>query len=147
MNWFERHLNWTWVVFTIIIVVASAANVLWASALPTPTRTIMQVDGYRTEGISILKFNDDIGEYVSIPGDMREVPIFKAVEVVDMKALLGIRIAFIVFFGIPMYIVGMTILSKWMLSKKRRSGRWVLPSATVFPFIPLILNNNRRGDH
>jgi hypothetical protein len=145
MSYVNEHLHWAWLVFFALIILVSFMGIAQVSLWPIPTKTVMMLDYYEQhEGVGTLKMDGSTGKYSVTKGEDYSTPMFKAEEVTDEGRLQSQYLIMVIVWCMPTYVIGMFILSRWMLERKGRSKGWAWLSSTIFPIAPLLLDNDRK---
>jgi len=146
MNWFKRHLNWTWVIFYTLTLCLAYSLILYIVTLPPlpEPKTLVATPGHWTEP----RIVDNKGTSVVILGEYVEG---KSEWVTDenklTKQIAGqqfINSMVILFWFCPIYLLGTILFSRWVLKQKGRKLSWIWLTF-IFPITPLILENRMKS--
>ena len=146
MNWFKRHLNWTWVIFYTLTLCLAYSLILYIVTLPPPPepKTLLVTPGHWTEP----RIVDNKGTSVVILGEYVEG---KSEWVTDENKLakqiagqLFLNSMVILFWFCPIYLLGTILFSRWVLKQKERKLSWIWLTL-IFPITPLILENRMKS--
>jgi len=143
MTWFRSHLNWTWIIWYVLILCLAYSRVIYMTQQPLPMMKSLDVSGHfeSTPPLQLYTF-DSQGK--QIPAETITMPK-KWVDdppryVVDKDALQVRNISVALFWFWPIYLLGTILVSSWVLKQKRQSLKWLWLTMLVFPITPLVLS-------
>ena len=148
MNWFKRHLNWTWLFVALLapqLGLAIAAKFLAVVAPLTFASALFAAAGGN--------FNQGIGDLALIVGSLVATPVLAIGGLggcigerryADAISLSFLRegnnaVYFFIWFMLP--------INAWILKQKGRNLHWLWLAFFFVPYISVILGNKNRSLH
>lgn len=127
-NWSNRHINWSWCLLYIVVVLLSFSMLKVVVDRPPVTHYVSSVH-------STLIPDEDSYRYVDIP--------VKTLEKDDESTNNRNKVESVLWFY-PVYWIGSFKATKWALDAKHISipGTWIL--ALIFPFIVLLVDRREK---